>query len=310
MDQAARPSVKHAYQNAVMNSTRWEGFVPRDDDIVITTSYKAGTTWMQGICAALVFQAPTPPVPQDELTPWLDANFSGPVQDVLAHLDGLTNRRYIKTHLPLDGLIFHDSIKYIVIGRDGPDVFMSMWNHWHNMKQEFIDLMNNAPDRIGPTLPSPPDDVKQAFDEWLVRGSFDWETDGYPFWSHLSYMQTWWDYRDLDNILFVHFADLLKDLDAQMRRISAYLGIPVNEEIWQGLVKAVTFAEMKSKAAIMAPGASQGAWKDASNFFHKGTNRRWEGSLSDEQIKHYREVAKAKLEPELEDWLEHGGVIS
>lgn len=306
MDQASKPTVKHVYQNAVMDSTRWEAFVPRDGDIVISTSYKAGTTWMQGICAALVFQAPTPPVPQDELTPWLDAKFSGPTDDVLAQLEGLTNRRYIKTHTPLDGVVYHDNIKYIVVGRDGPDVFMSMWNHWHNMTPEFIASMNDAPDRVGPTIPEPPDDVTDAFDDWLTKASFDWESDGYPFWSHLSHIQSWWDYRHLDNILFVHFADLLRDLDGEMRKISAYLDIPVNEEIWPELVKGVTFGEMKSKAGMMAPGATKGAWKDTSNFFHKGTSRRWEGVLRPDQIEHYRKIAKAKLEPELEHWLEHG----
>src|SRR4029077_3375355 len=109
----ARPTVTRVYQNALMNSARWDGFRPRRDDIVIATSYKAGTTWLQGIRACLIFQAPEPPVPQDELTPWLDANFSGPIEEVLAQLDGLTNRRYIKTHLPLDCLPYFDQVKYI-----------------------------------------------------------------------------------------------------------------------------------------------------------------------------------------------------
>ena len=47
------PQRTRTYRNAVMNSERWDRFEPRDGDIVITTSYKAGTTWMQGICAAL-----------------------------------------------------------------------------------------------------------------------------------------------------------------------------------------------------------------------------------------------------------------
>ena len=33
------------YQNHHLDSTRWDKFIPRPDDIVITTSYKAGTTW-------------------------------------------------------------------------------------------------------------------------------------------------------------------------------------------------------------------------------------------------------------------------
>lgn len=304
-----KPEVTRTYKNAVWDSTRWEAFTPRDDDILITTSYKAGTTWMQGICAALVFQAPVPPKPQDELSPWIEAKFAS-TEETMALLEGLTNRRYIKTHSPLDCVIFHDRAKYIFVGRDGPDVFMSMWNHWNNMAPEFIDMLNNAPDREGPALPPPPAEVGPAFDDWLTKASFEWETDGYPFWSHLTHAQTWWDYRHLDNIYFVHYTDLLKDLDGEMRKISAFLDIPVNEAIWPDLVEGVTFKSMKANAGVMAPGATAGLWKDTSNFFHKGTNRRWEGVLSDDQIRHYREIAKAKLGPDLEVWLEHGAAGS
>ncbi len=136
-----------------MNSAKWAHFEPRADDIIITTSYKAGTTWMQGICAALVFQQPQPPVPQDALTPWFDSNFA-PLDVVLEQIRGLQHRRYIKTHCPLDGIRFFDEVKYIFVGRDGRDVFMSMWNHWHNMQPEGIDALNNAPDRAGPISPT------------------------------------------------------------------------------------------------------------------------------------------------------------
>ena len=43
------------YRNHHLDSTRWDGFVPRDDDIFVTTAYKAGTTWTQRILAAFVF---------------------------------------------------------------------------------------------------------------------------------------------------------------------------------------------------------------------------------------------------------------
>ncbi len=38
------PEVTHTYQNHTFDSTRWRNFVPRDDDIVISTSYNSGTT--------------------------------------------------------------------------------------------------------------------------------------------------------------------------------------------------------------------------------------------------------------------------
>ena len=105
------PEFARRYVSSLCDSNRWNNFNVRNDDIVITTSYKAGTTWMQGICSAFVFQAPEPPAPQDELTPWLDANF-GPVGDVLAQLDALSNRRDLNTRRPLDGIKVDDEIKY------------------------------------------------------------------------------------------------------------------------------------------------------------------------------------------------------
>jgi len=41
-----KPSVDRIYQNAMLDSTYWEYYKPRPDDIVISTSMKAGTTWM------------------------------------------------------------------------------------------------------------------------------------------------------------------------------------------------------------------------------------------------------------------------
>lgn len=305
MSRAARPERTRRYQSVLMDSARWDRFTPRSDDIVITTSYKAGTTWMQGICAALVFQTPHPPRPQDELSPWLDALFA-PIDEVTGLLEGLESRRYIKTHTPLDGIRFFDEVKYIFVGRDGRDVFASMWNHWHNMNPDFIDEMNTDPERDGPRLPLPPDDAQAAFDEWLSRSSFDWEADGYPFWSHLHHARTWWDFRHLDNVYLVHFADLLADLDGAMRRISEFLEIPIDETRWPELVHGVTFDQMKDKAETMAPGATQGLWKDTSRFFHKGTSQRWKDLLRPDQSAAYERIAEERLEPALARWLAGG----
>jgi aryl sulfotransferase len=166
MTRAEKPTIKHIYQNYILDSTYWNGLQVREGDIVIAISYKTGTPWMQGICAALVFRAPEPPAPQDDLSPWLDARFAPP-EETLAALDGLTHRRYIKTHSPLDGLPFSDRIKYIVVGRDGLDMFMSLWHHWNNMRPESIDQINATPGRVGDPLPLPPADIHAAFDTWL-----------------------------------------------------------------------------------------------------------------------------------------------
>ena len=49
-----QPERLHEYRNHHLDSTRWDHFHVRDDDIVVTTAYKAGTTWTQRILAALI----------------------------------------------------------------------------------------------------------------------------------------------------------------------------------------------------------------------------------------------------------------
>ncbi len=44
------------YKSADEDSARWLGFPFRQGDIVISARSKSGTTWVQMICALLVFQ--------------------------------------------------------------------------------------------------------------------------------------------------------------------------------------------------------------------------------------------------------------
>lgn len=61
------------YHNFREDSARWNDFASRPDDIVITTPVKAGTTWLQMICALLVFATPDLPGPLAQLSPWVDS---------------------------------------------------------------------------------------------------------------------------------------------------------------------------------------------------------------------------------------------
>jgi aryl sulfotransferase len=60
------------YTSPDEDSARWEGFPFREGDIVISTRSKTGTTWVQMICALLIFQTPELAAPVGWYSPWLD----------------------------------------------------------------------------------------------------------------------------------------------------------------------------------------------------------------------------------------------
>ena len=82
------------YQSSDEDSARWTGFPYRDGDIVISTRSKTGTTWVQMICALLVFQTPELPAPLAELSPWVEWLIL-PREEMIARLQAQQHRRFV-----------------------------------------------------------------------------------------------------------------------------------------------------------------------------------------------------------------------
>ncbi len=303
------PQRTRSYQNHHFDSTRWDYFEARQDDIIIATSYKAGTTWAQSIVANLLFKGAELPAPIGEMSPWLDMRLF-PLELVLNGLKAQAHRRFIKTHLPLDGVPYREDLKYIYVARDARDVFMSLWNHYTNHTDEAMLRFNNTIGRVGDEFPSPPDDIHEFWRNWITRGWFDWESDGWPYWSHLYSVQSWWAFRHLPNIELFHFADMLEDTEREVRRMAAFLEIDdVPDEAWPAIVKNVSFAEMRKRGEKYAPGGGE-FWKGgAKTFLNKGTNGRWRDVLTDEELALYNAACERTLSPECRAWLEDGGPV-
>ena len=194
--------------------------------------------------------------------------------------------------------------RYVVVGRDSRDVFMSMWNHYRS----YTDVMyavTAAGDPPGGPLPRCPDDIRWLWSQWLTRASFEWEPDGWPFWSHHYHAAAWWEFRDLENVLLVHYNDLLADLEAEMRRVAAHVGIAVAEESWPALVDAARFESMKREGARLL-GPMERFAGGADTFLYKGSNGRWRDVLTEEDLRLYDKAA-GSLDPGLRVWLEAGG---
>jgi len=299
------PKLVHTYQNYALDSARWNLYSPRDDDIIVATSYKSGTTWMQNIVLQLIFLGqPVPSV--HEASPWIDSRWR-PIEEVIDALEAQQHRRCIKSHLPLDGLLFFPQVKYIVVGRSPRDVFMSLWNHYSSHTDAFYTRVNNIPGRVGDPLPPCPQDIHDFWRDWISRGWFEWESEGYPRWGNMHHTQTWWNYRGLDNILFVHFNNLLANPEEEIRRVAAFLEIEVSAEAITAVAQATSFSAVKQKSMKTDTDGGNVFKKGwAETFFFKGTNGRWKGVLSEEEIAQFEETAVKVLTPDCARWLEQG----
>lgn len=306
LDQADRPLVR--YRSLFMDSARWTGFEFRPGDIVISTPLKAGTTWMQTICALLILQNPEPP-PQDEVSPWLDSALR-PIHEVFALLAAQPHRRFIKTHTPLDGLPWDERVTYLCVGRDPRDLAMSWDNHLFNTDfKAFFAARERA---VGTadlaelmTHDSrPPFSARKRF--WgYMEGPYDTDNLDPNLAFSVHHLATFWAARERPNVLLVHYDELKADLAGQMRRIAAELGIEVPENLWPELVAAATFNQMKARATSHAPEASHSLWRDNSKFFNRGTSGQWRDLLKPKGEVRYAARVAELAEPSLLVWM-HG----
>ena len=105
------PQKQRELHNHHFDSTIWNDFKFRDDDIVIATYGKSGTTWVQQIVGQLLFNG-AEDVSVAELSPWLDLRVP-PKEVKLEAVEAQAHRRFLKTHLPIDALVFSPRAKYL-----------------------------------------------------------------------------------------------------------------------------------------------------------------------------------------------------
>jgi aryl sulfotransferase len=283
--------------NQHIDSTIWNDFKFRDDDIIISTYAKSGTTWMQQIISQMLFNGDTE-IDTQAMSPWID--FRLPPKEVkLPQVEAQTHRRFIKTHLPVEALVFSPKAKYIYIGRDGRDVLWSLYNHHAMGNEAMYDALNNSPGRVGPPLEPPPDDIREYWHTWLAK-------DGFPYWSFWENVRSWWAIRNLPNMMMVHFEVLKRRMPEEMRRIAKFLDIPIDESKWDVIVEHCTFDWMKEHGEKIVPLGGV-MWKGGTKtFINKGTNGRWKETLTAAESAEYEAKALAELGPECAHWLATG----
>ena len=291
------PRKTRELHNHHFDSTIWNGFEFRDDDIIIATYAKSGTTWVQQIVSQLLFDGEEG-LDVAEMSPWLDLRVP-PKEVKLPGVAEQTHRRFLKTHLPVDALVFSDKAKYIYIGRDGRDVLWSMYNHHASANEKWYEALNDTPGRVGPPIEKPPPSITQYYHDWIDR-------DGHPWWPFWENVRSWWAIRDLPNVCFVHFANLKSDMPGEIGRIAEFLEISIDETKWESILVHCSFEYMKANATQSVPLGGLFWDGGAQTFIHQGKNGRWRDILQEDEALKYERRALDELGPECAHWLSTG----
>ena len=291
------PKKTRELHNHHFDSTIWNDFKFRDDDIIIATYAKSGTTWLQQIVSQLIFDG-AENLEVAEMSPWLDLRVP-PKEVKLPAVEAQTHRRFIKTHLPVDALVFSPKAKYIYIGRDGRDVVWSMYNHHATANELWYQALNDTPGRVGPPIEKPTKDIVQYYHDWLDK-------DGFPFWPFWENIKSWWEIRNLPNVHLIHFAKLKEDMPGEIRKVADFLDVKIDESKWNDILEHCSFDYMKKNSVKSVPlgGAFWDGGADA--FINKGTNGRWKDLLTKEDNERYEKMCVENLGEDCTKWLNTG----
>lgn len=279
-----------------LDAVRWAQFPLRSDDIVICTMPKSGTTWVQMICALLIFQTPGLPASLQELSPWMEERFAS--SETYAKLAAQQHRRFIKTHTALSLLPEDPRVTYIVVARNPLDLLVSLYHQNFSLKGDAPG--QPAGQRKPPATPH----------QWVL-GKID-ELEAPPGAKHevilrdiLKNLIGPWERRNRDNVVLVHYDDLSADLSDEMHRLAARLDITVPADKWPGLVKAATFKEMRDAADQLQPLQNLRDEGSSESFFRRGSSGEGQSLLTEAEAARYRTLAAQVAPRELLAWLHH-----
>jgi len=235
-------------------------FQSRKDDIFVISFPKAGTSWIQEIVYLIGTNLDYKKASSQFLEtrfPYLEHTYPG-----WKSLEKSTSVRFIKTHMPYSLLpksIKEKNCKIIYVARNPKDVMLSYYF--------FARMMTFASYR-GTLI--------EFFNKFIKNEVFY-----APYWDHV---YEFWNRRNNENILFIKFEDLRKDLKSEIKRIAAFLDKGLTDDQVDSLAHHVSFTQMASN-----PSVNYSHWddlglrhKDESTFFRKGIVGDWKNYLTKE----------------------------
>ncbi len=282
------------YDGLLTDNRRWDHIKIRNDDVIVVTPPKSGTTLMQTIVALLISGDPDIKTELSVKMPWVDIRVRE-ISEVAGRLEDMKHRRSMKSHTPLDGLPIHDQAQYICVFRHPLDAHFSFRNHVKNIPMGLFEKWYPQPEN-----------PQETFRHFL-NGPADGEAcDAMPLAHILQHFKAAQARAGKPNVTLFHYIDVTRDLKGTFVKVAKLLGLSPSDELLEQLVQTASFENMKKNADRYAPGGGTGFYRSDANFFSSGTSGQWRGKLNSEELAAYDQILENSLTPEERDWLENG----
>ena len=256
-----------------------KSFSLRSDDVWIVAYPKAGSTWTQQIVRLLQNRGEDDGKVLSESVPWLEA-----LSYMYPHIkpDQLPSPRLFQSHFMYDkmpcGSPNTTPCKYIYVARNPKDLVVSYYYHHRGFKKLHLGEVQ-----------------WEEFFELFVSGRAD-------FGDYFEHVLGWWAHRDDDNVLFLKYEDMKKDLPTAVASIAKFIekDKELSTTILDQVVKRTTFDAMKSDPKANHSWTAHHRDPSEPPFMRKGVVGDWKNLLTAEQSKRmdtlYQKLQAAGLE--------------
>ncbi|XP_063791370.1 sulfotransferase 1B1-like [Pseudophryne corroboree] len=256
---------------------RIDDFQAREDDIVISTYPKSGTTWMSEIVDVILSDGDTGRSARDAIfhkVPMLEMCVPGVVPPGSQILESLPSPRGVKTHLPVSLIpksFWEKNCKIIYVARNPKDVAVSYYH---------FDKMNYM---------HPDPGTWEEYLEKFLQGNV-----GFGSWG--AHVREWWGLKQQRNLLYIFYEDMLEDPKREIKKVTKFLGKDFSDEVLEKICLHTSFKAMKENPATNYTMISSTIMDQAvSPFMRKGICGDWKNHFTVSQSERFDEYYRREM---------------
>ncbi|XP_062111317.1 cytosolic sulfotransferase 12-like [Humulus lupulus] len=295
-------SYLHQYQGFWHTTRQIQGvlscqkyFKSLDNDVILVSTPKSGTTWLKAIIFSLVNRSTFPDTKHNHplittnphvLVPFLELNLylTSKSKLVIPDLSSirkatLDSASLFSTHLPYVSL--PDSVKtspckLVYLCRNPKDVFVSLWHFTNRLKPE--SWAKNT--------------MEESFEKFCNGVSLSG-----PFWDHsLGYWKV--SLASPEKVLFLNYDEMKKEPFFHVKKLAEFLGFPfsLQEEANGDVSRILELCSFDNLSNLLVnKNGKQPSGEENKTFFRRGEVGDWMNYLTPEMAKKLDSLVEQKL---------------